>query len=311
MRFGITTAFSAARRAHEEAYATYDRLADAGDEGVKQGGTPAADDASAAEYAALDALLLMPAVTTVEVKEKLALMESRGVDTCWGQFPKIIEQMQLDLINMARPNVSPAVDHLFAQWATAFRTAVETIGVSDAEHDRLCGFQCEAYKQLLAVPCTAPGDLIAKLYVELISEYGPTYRRPGVGNVFEIDVHGFDEVEGLPEAHLAFIRDITDSDLGCCMIALGRTDFDAAAWVAACRQHGKQVHLSMRGEERAGLTFGMLGPHTPMLDILQRLTANGLAEVSTLRCKAIADEIEANHPDLIWRVDEQVAEAAE
>ncbi len=318
MRFGYTLAHSTARQAFDDAYGVYDKLASAGADG-----TPEYVAACDAEAAALDALIALPSTTPMELKEKLAILDGRAA-WAWEKWEDILAQIQRDLINMARPNVSPRVAEAFAAWAEAHRAhCQDTIG-EDEHDDALCLATGDAVEALMLVDCTTPGDLIVKLYVEMMGALGPKAKEgriwpflPDQGAIGQ-NRDGRCEVA----ADRAFFRDIAESDLGCCLFALGRVDFDPEAWIGQCRRAGKSVSLIVipdasdeRGYRRS-LSFGMDG-EGPLADILQRLTANGLQEVSIARCHAIADAIEASHPDLLYvhvseAEDEQpAAEAAE
>src|SRR5438105_4137327 len=115
MRFGYTIEHSAALRAHEEALAAHEKLFNSGGEA-----TPECEALSHAELAALNSYIALPSTTTMELgaKLKVAVEQQLEMRTDW---PEIVAGMRRDLINMARPNVSPRVADAFAAWAEAHR----------------------------------------------------------------------------------------------------------------------------------------------------------------------------------------------
>ena len=297
MRFSQTIEHSHRLTSWREAYAAHDAFAEAGDDGAVAGGTKEADEAGDAELASLDAFLFAPSVTAIEMQDKIKVMRERGPlhpdNLCWNDrdMARILDQMERDLIGMQRPNCSPLIAEAFAAWADAQEHFYALRHDAEDELGRRGDAMREAEQHLMDLPCTTAGDFIAKAFVNLLGEVGGTYDTDGGGPFYPdmSDVHPQDQ---------RIYRDIRDSDLGCCMIVLGRVDFDAARWVSIARTYGKKVHVTRSARGR-GLSFGMEGPHTEMNDLLQRLTANGLRQVSNDRCQAIANEIEANHPDLV------------
>jgi hypothetical protein len=304
MRFHTTIQFSEKRQAWEQAYEVQDGFASKGDDGTQfKNGTPEADAAYEAEETALTALLFHPTVTPAELQDKIAVMRRRGPlaphNLCWDgeEIERTLDTIERDLIAMVRPNVSPAVATAFSVWAQHHALYWSRGDWSDDDSSRLCDAETEAEKALYEVPCTTPGDFIAKAYVELISEYGAKGSTSD-GLAFMVDdnehLHHFTDK--------ARLRDLMETDLGCCMAALGTVDFDAKAYVIQCRRFGKRLTVMRsieNGERARGLMLGMDGPHTAMGDLLDRLPANGLRMIAGERCKAIADEIEAHWPEHI------------
>lgn len=298
MRFHSTIEHHERKSAWEEAYKAHDGFAEAGDDGERFGGSPEADAASAAEYAALEAYVGSPSVTTIEMLEKIELLKSREMLIYNMSNEQPMEQLERDLVNMVRPNASAGIAAAFTTWADAQEAWFAKETRPDDECDQLGEAVTAAEKALMHLPCFTPGDFIVKAYVDMMRDTGAE-GVSGFGPFFpdEAALHRYDE---------RIWRDILASDLGCCMAALGRADFDAARWVDACKRHQKGVTL-MRSDKGRSLSLDMTGPHNIMTDTLQRLTANGLRIVSDDRCRAIAQEIEAHHPDLIHDVRQTVA----
>lgn len=298
MRFHITTGFSQALEAHRAAYAVHDAFAEAGDDGVSLGGTAESDAASAEEYRTLEAFALFPCTTPREASQKLLQLRQRGPlhpdHTCWNGLEAILDQLNLDLINMQRPNVSPALAEAFAGWADAHRAMIAARGTADGSFDPLFNAAEAALRSLNAVPCTTPGDFIAKAYVNLMDDIGPA----SAASPFEIDASADalqDERENDVGAKAALYRDIMDSDLGLCMAILGRTDFDAEAWIAAADACGHNFAVMVDPDKARGFSQSMDGQE-PQETYCLRLLAGGLGAVSDQRIKAVADAAQANHP---------------
>ena len=306
MQYNTTMSHSEKRRKWEEAFEAHDAFARAGNDGVDFGGSAAADQANETEFRLLHELLLHPSTTPAELQEKLTIMRKRGPlhleNLCWNErdITVYLDLIERDLMNMVRPNVSPAIAEAFDAWARAHELYWSRSDWPGDESASLCETEDTAAHALHAVSCTTPGDLLVKAYVELMGEYGAQGHGPE-GLSFAIAETNINQAVDRMK-----LRDILASDIGCCMTALGRTDFDAERWVAAARAHGKEVGLVITENGRQ-LSFGDPGG-TGMPEILQRLTANGLRMLSRERCTAIAAEIEANHPDLVHR--RQVLEAA-
>jgi hypothetical protein len=297
MRFSGTIEHSHRLDAWREAYAKHDEFAEAGDDGLAAGGTEAADKAGDVELATLDALLFAPSVTTIEMQDKIKVMRDRGPlredNLCWNEkdMTRILDQMERDLVQLHRPSCSPRMAEAFKDWAEAQACFYSEREIQDDELGKRGDAVTAARATLSALPCTTAGDFIAKAFVDLVNEVGATFPEEA-GGPFMPDMTG-----AHPQDQRVY-SDIRESDLGCCMIALGRVDFDAARWVTVARLHRKGVNVMLTDRGRR-LSLSMEGPHTEMDDLLQRLTANGLRQISSARCVAIADEIEANHPDLV------------
>jgi hypothetical protein len=305
MRFGITMAHSKKHQAWQDAYAEHDGFASAGNDGSAAGGTGEADAAGNAEYRALSDFLAHPSTTALEVQDKLRAMRERGPlslhNLCWGdeEITTWLDGVEHDLVTLNRPNASPEIANAFTAWADAQEHFYALKRSDDDELSKLGTATTTAADTLRAIPCTTAGDFIVKAFVDLIEQNGATVAEDG-GGAFVPDVQHLDKWDR------RIWDDIRESDLGCCMIALGRADFDARRWTSATKAHGKEVNVLLTDRGRT-LSLGMLGPHNLMNDILQRLTANGLRMVSKSRCVAIADEIEAHYPGLVHDARQEMA----
>lgn len=286
MRFHTTIQHSKALDNYRVAFAAFEAVPD--DDSYE--GNPAYDVASAAQMEATSAYLDRPSLTPMEMHQKLTIIGERDVQHWSTEWPTVLAGIQRDLINMARPNVSPEIAEAFAAWAEQHALFYALRHDDEEELRRRCEATAAARDRLNELPCTTPGDFIAKAYVDLVVECGvDTDAGPFLVNT--VGAHPNDQ---------RIYRDISDSDLGRCMMALGRTDFDAATWVAEARRCGKNVTVVNDGDHR-GLMLGMFREDRggTIGDMLQCLTAGGLGEEANDRVSAIIAEIEANHPDLV------------
>ena len=310
MRFRHSEQWTAAREDHRSAYFTWDAFAEAGNDGVRFGGTQASDDAAAAEVAALDAALLTAAVTPLDVADKFKLMEERDVTASWeSHWPRYMAQIQRDLFELQRPACSPEMKALFDAWVDGRRAyfAAMNGSASDEDLEPHCAVETETVKALMEVPCLAPGDFIVKAYVEWIDTGGSTGQTPG-GSIFEMGV----ETSEYDHDHFclqAKRRDILDTDIGRCMSCLGRVDFDARAWVEAALGCGVRPSLVLDAD---GRQFGCPmnaendGAEERWRMLMYLLGAAG----GPGRSEAVADEIEDNWPELVWRSNAGAREVA-
>lgn len=301
MRFSITKGFAEAERAWRDAYAKFDTFADAGDDGIDCGGTIEATDAGKAEGETLDALTNRPAITTLEIKRKIDIIQTERLSAlCVEDLQSEYDQIKLDLINLWRPNASPGIAAAFAEWAKAQRHFYAQRHDDDVELGKRGDAVTETRAGLMGEPCTTPGDFIVKAFVDLITNAGATYKEEG-GGPFMPDIPNLDKWDA------RVWKDIVECDLGRCMIVLGNVEFDAAEYMRIARMAGKDIRVIKSGAEKRGLSFGMTGPHSNLDDWLSYLMAGGLQDISTQRCIAIADEIEANYPALVFDLREAVA----
>jgi len=233
MTFTMSFGFAMKRNAHAEAYKAFDVLADAGADG-----SPEYEAASAAEIAAFNEAMNFPAINAADVSGKLAMMADAGSNVAeWNDYPKYMAAIQADMLNLQRPCVSPAMADAFAAWAAAW------LALSDGEDDTQqadIDAEIAASKALFALPCVSPGDYMAKDYVDRLSEDG------GYPGGFHFLIKNWQE-----EGESATVADFRAVDLGRCMLALGRTDFDPEAWIIAMRAVGGGFYVMIDGAKRS------------------------------------------------------------
>lgn len=292
MRYSTSLDFAAADRARREAYAAHDVFATAGDDH-----SPAAEAASEAEYAALLHMLTMPVAHPGDIAGKLAAMEAREIDASWTDwFPQITASISADLSRLTRDCPSPAMAQAFTDWAAA-RVHYP------AEPDEGPSLYSAAFFALMALPINAPGDLLVKTYVGLIEEIGDTSAIGGT--IYEIDRASI--AETLNGTHTvraagAKLDDIEDSDLGRCMMELGRVDFDAAAWLEASQRAGLVVNVIAQPEGSRAISISDLGgaDHGNRAARCEYLLGAGGDRVESLRrYAAVADAIAGSFPGLV------------
>jgi hypothetical protein len=305
MRFHTTTAFSTARAAWVGAYAAHDRAA--GHEDTYQSDFARETvDASDLEYATLEAVLSMPASTPAEVGEKLRIMRERGVDDGWGDDrPRYLAQIERDLAELQRPCVSPVLANAFLKWRLAYASSVNQD--VDFNDDGLTTILCEnvgvAVVELMALPCSTPGDVLLKQYVDLLGANGAT-------KIFDYEISVADLTEGLGTNDGAALesayRDLAATDLGGCLLALGRVDFDANRWLAAAARAGVEVRLVRQSDGSRALhkTFNVARNRSaadiePEIRCHRLLAGGGSAILANERIAAVLDAIEDTHQHLI------------
>lgn len=304
MRFHTTITFSTARAAWEGAYAAHDRAAEQADRHSADHAreTVAAGDL---EYETLETVLSMPAFTPGEVGEKLRIMRERGVDDSWtDDRPRYLAQIERDLIELQRPCVSPVLADAFLKWWLAYAASVNRY--DDLDDDGLTTILCmkvsEAVVELMAKPCSTPGDVLLKQYVELLGENGATKTSD-----YEISVADLASGLGTNDgaAQEAAYRDLADTDLGCCLLELGRVDFSAELWLAAADRAGIEVRLVHQLDGTRALykscnaMSGQSAADREREDRCHRLLAGGLKVLAKERVAAVLDVIEDTHQHLI------------
>lgn len=125
-----------------------------------------------------------------------------------------------------RRQPSEAIQAAFAQWRDAW-LRLDTIKV-DAEAAPVISAKTEAFRSVIAAPVRTGEDFMVKAYLELLESSGPALN----GNTFEPDTHEFADERDNGEAYKrSLYTDLDRSDLGCCLLALGRVSFDANDWV--------------------------------------------------------------------------------
>lgn len=314
MQSNLTRQFAAARHAWEAAYASHDAIASDPDPMVDR--SAEANAAGDLEHETLLALLKMPAATPAEIGEKMRIMRSRGVDEGWTDYyPDIIAQIDRDLIEQQRPCVSRDIAKAFEGYAASRILDAECEDTSDEAGLVHMRRTRECFNAALALPCAAPGDFMLKAYLEAIDGSLGAYetiRVPeGVAAVRWHEIQ-FDPAEIAPDsqygeviAMLAMVDDLAACDLGRCLLALGRVDFDADAWLGAAERAQMPVNLVIQVDGSKGLWTGQRGGEiTPLesgrWDACMALLGAGMGSVGADRRRAIGEAIEARHPALIF-----------
>jgi hypothetical protein len=307
MRFHVTEGFSTLRAAFVDAYKAYDKGS------YLDIATADLDALGKEEYRSLDALMGAACVTPAELAEKIRLMRERGplaaAQLCWD-LEEALNRMQRDLFELQRPCVSPAMADAFASWAETKREYDAACqfgsGASQDALDNMAYRDGAGFKALMALPCYTPGDFVAKAYVELIDDVGPTVN----GWAFEPAPHEDRMPDGLgldDHSAKAVRRDLAECDLGCCMIALGRIDFDPGAWLAAAERAGMTVMVAYQADGSRGLSQSDF--RSEQAHMCMRLLAFGASDGFD-RAALVGDYIAERRPDLVLNA-RPIAEAAE
>lgn len=316
MRFHTTPAFAARLTAWREAYAAHDVFIDAGDDAPRGEDRSEASNAAAdLEYSTLEDFLIAPAFTPTEILRKLEVMRTRDVGEGWTDaYPRYMAQIERDLMEQQRPCVSLPMSGLFDAWREAVRALNEDHDGSDEHGEQLCAVLSATIVPLLEAPCFTPGDFMMKVFVELLGEHGGTYwgaaqqqKDPG-GFMFEVERRALSEGLGLHDgaAQEGLFRDLNDTDLGCCLLALGRLDFEPAAWLAAADRAGLPVTVVVGPDNKQALWVGMGGAGGDAVQIereqrVQRLLTGNGGGFGTTRSAAVGAYIMANEPGRISR----------
>jgi hypothetical protein len=309
MRFHITADFSAARSEFEQAARAYSACCDV--PGITLDEELHGPE-SKAESAALDRLLGFPAATAAEIGAKLAFMREREA-YCWTGYPAWIEQIERELTQLQRPCVSSAMAQAFHDWSASW-----TAFVDDPDDGGMAEASAAAFLALMDVPCFTPGDFIAKVYVNQLGEHGYTCTSEDAGGfLFELDQQNLTGSGGTHDdaAQIAIARDIRDCDLGRCMLALGRVDFDPAGWIAASRRAQMKVYVVIQHDGSHWLYTGepdgeVDGGHGDRFFICQALIAGGLGVIGQDRRSAVIDYIIDHEPKLVIDCRQRVEAAA-
>lgn len=306
MRYSHSPDFGIVLRAHQEAYAAFDVLAEAGADG-----TPEYIAADEAEHVALNALMAEPAQSPGDVLAKIRLYLDREMYSWNGpRDPDAADAyraiLEADLLNLNRPCTSRQMDEAFATWAATWAALA-----ASSEEDGNTGREAveantAAEKALWALPCVSPGDYIVKDYIDQLGSQGPE-----PGTMFLIKDWSDDhEVDGM----LA-VSDLEDCDLGRCMMTLGRTNFDAQAWILATQQVGGHFKLMIDHSDDGARTFwqgmdiadnatkGERKAHR----LLQMLIGG---EFHVERTKAVCDLIERDYPEHRMSANQKAAREA-
>lgn len=317
MSFHTTPEFAARLTSWREAYAAHDVFYEAGDDATRgEDRSEASIAAEDLEYSALEDFLIAPAFTPTEILRKLEVMRTRDVGEDWTEhYPRYMAQVERDLMEQQRPCVSPGMSQLFDTWRDAVRALNEDHEGSDERIDQLSASLLATILPLLAAPCLTPGDFMVKVFVEMLGEHGGTYwgaaqqhKDPG-GFLFEIERRDLAEGLGVYDgsAQEAYFRDLNDTDLGCCLLALGRVDFEPAAWLAAADRACLPVTLVVSPDDNRAVWVGMGGAGGDAVQIereqrVQRLLTGNAGGFGTARSAAVSAYIMANEPGRIARV---------
>ena len=294
MRYSTSPTFARVQRAHAIAYTAYDAFAEAGQEHTMVGNA-----ASTAEYEALDRMMTEPAQSPGDILAKLRIFLDREMYGWDGPrnpdasatYRGILEN---DLRSLMRPCVSAEMADAFERWADAWQA------FHDAEYDSedklpfdVIHTESMAWGNVMSIPCSTPGDFLAKAYVDLLQDVGAW------SDGFPFQIKGaFEQEEGVQDANAFLYDDLRNCDLGRCMLALGRIDFDAKAWIEATVAVGGQFKVMI---DPSGRTFWQGMDPDNQTDhakarhrMLQELIGG---EFHVERTKAVCDLVEAHYPE--------------
>lgn len=294
--FSKTALFAQLRSAHEAAYAHHSKMEDEhGDH------SPEESAASDAEYAALAAVLLHPAEVAGEVAEKLDMMIDRCIiETTWGDRGKsYLDQIQKDLLQLAHPRAGFGMAESFAEWAAALRKFHDCDELENADAYAAAGQAfAEASRTVLRTPCRQPGDHLVKSYVDLYTTEGGDSADPCIFMIRHDKLDDDATLDNIGAYHA--IEDLKETDIGQCMMALGRVDFDAKTWVWAASACGAPPSVVYQGD--GSRIFGWNANaknsgHEARYRLLACLIG-GLLHKD--RIDAVVDEIEANWPGMVY-----------
>lgn len=323
MRFHMHLAFSEAQAAHAAALAVVRELDDA----EVSPDDPKLKEASEAEYAALDKLMLeTPAITPSEVAAKLALFHQRDMHLWENEGGRYRDAISADLARMQGWPISPDVLARWTAWRDIDERYEAAAARSDEEGEALLEERESIYAAFHNAPCVTPGDFIVKQYAHLHGTLGGTLhgaaKEDMTGNPHDIDIDG-DQYDGRFEAieQPACYHDIDATDIGANLLAYGLPYFDAERWMERADAIGLQVDLTQQQDgrwmfgQRMDLRDEELG-NDPRIRReerrLRRLIANDHGGPD--RVRAVADEIRREWPQLVRPFTAEtpiVAEAAE
>lgn len=314
MRLYLTPGFIEAKSAHQAAYAAYHAYLDENEVGLEE---ELHGPHAQAESEALYTVLGYPATTSAEVGAKLSFMREREVET-WTGYAEWMAQIERELIELQRPYVSPEMAEAFNRWRDAYEAHQE-----DCEGADLFGRHSAAFVALMEQACFTPGDFIVKVYANQLGEHGSTYMGPGLNYnapgafMFELDDESVGNGNGTHDvaAAEAYARDIRECDLGRCLRALGRVDFEAEGWFAAVRRAGMVAHVVIQTDGTKVLWTGQPQGEVDeraaqRFEICQALLGAGMGIIGQERRAAVIEFIISTHPDLVMDCHEQREAAA-
>ena len=310
MRFHYTAAFCDAHTRYDAArkeYAAFDET------------DAVAESRAESHLGAADTLFFnVDAYTPTEVLAKVEAAHDRARD----DFPLTdfyrIDAVRQDMERMRRYSVSPAFADQWEAWAKldeAWACGEEVLSGMPVEDLRNQG-----YCALQTTGCVTPGDFILKRYMALLTSYGgcdnAAEREAMTANRWDIDTSTFAEEARFDHADLLGAYDDIDStDLGANLLAYGKLDFDAEAWMEAAERVGQEVNLAQQRDGTwmfgTSLLYADEGSTRPRIrrerDRLLRLKAwQGGAD----RHRLLAEEIRANWPQLlVWNPAAEVGKA--
>jgi len=308
MRYSTSPDFARAKRSHDIAYTAYDAFAEAGEENTMAGVA-----ACAAEYEALDRMMTLPAQSPGDILAKLRTFLDREMHGWDGPrnpeagttYRGILEN---DIRSLMRPSVSAQMADAFEKWADAWNAFHYAEYDEDGDNAgnlpiAVTTAEEQAWAALMAVPCATPGDFLAKAYVDLLQDVGAW------SDGFPFQIKGvFEQEEGVLDANAFLYDDLRNCDLGRCMLALGRIDFDAKAWIEATVAVGGQFKVMVDHNGRTfwqGMDPDNQADHAKARHrMLQELIGG---EFHVERTKAVCDLVEAHYPE--HRVGIDVAKA--
>lgn len=296
MRFHLTLKFAQALKSFREAEAAVDFIPlDAG---------PTRDVALRAEKDLFNAVMQMPADTAEGVRHKLKLLDDRDDRGHGFYYTEMATSIDRDLCELRRPNATLAGP--FLAWRAAYEAVAKLGEVDDSVADAADDVRSKAYHAFMDAPCTAPGDFIAKTYVNLLESVGGCSWRPRfrfAPNVWDIDIAQQDDVREEGEVHdRATYRDLSDCDLGCCLLTFGLLEFSAREWVVRSQEIGLPVSLIIGANGERAVSWGVgLASEDPRLGREVTRLLRLAAYPGEDRHLLIGDELEANWPQIVQR----------
>lgn len=308
MRFHITKNFSECRSAYEKALSHYKEYDDEG---------PGAFEREWAADSALTAAEIQyfncDAYTAHEVHLKLLDAFGRGRAVCGVEDFYRIPAMNADFARVKRLSPSEEIARAF----DAFREVeIEWHNDPEALEETDEALRCaeqriKLYSAVLATPCTTAGDFILKQWLRLRSDHGhmdtPSFREQGTANLWDIRLNDHDESHIDSMGRQATYDDIASTDLGANLLAYGKPDFDASAWMDAAMRIGMPVNLTLngnRGKGQVGFGMDLVGREESarLLRERDRLFLIMANDQDGKRLESLFQEIEENWPNLVCRL---------
>ena len=304
MRPHNTTAFSEARDEYLSAIRAYKDFDDTGTD------TEANEADVWKRLTAADELFFnCGAITAHEVSSKVSAAVERAGEGLAITDVYSVSALEADLARIKRMEPSQPIRDAFFKW----RATVEAIEVAkgDDAFNAASDASTEAYGVLAGTPCTTPGDFIVKQYVRLHDTRGhcqvPDTKADMTANLWDVQRNDDDGrcTLDLIDAQTTY-DDINSTDIGANLLAYGRLDFDAEAWLEAADRIGFRVDLSRM--PNGSWTFGQCedlrgedGPdYSPRLRREQRRLQTLLnPDPRPERLHAICEEIRREWPQLV------------